>query len=203
MANFKTHTLEEHTRAIAQYLPNDKVFAAKNYKDKNLYKMLKGFAGELKRVDDIFENIWQGVNILTTQDLEFIALWEAALGIPDDSFTETDSLDIEARRNQILIKLRSLWILTEQDLIDLAALLGETINIKKGIDTAYPPYSIPYTPLSSKNVRFVWIIQGEGFDEASYPPYDIPYTPTAPKSQLRSLFEDLKPANTILIFQNL
>lgn len=202
MSNFQAHTLEQHQQALAQYLPNDRLFLAKTLKGKNLYKLLMGLGGELQRMDEIFQSVWDGTNILTTIDPNYISLWEGFVGIPDNIFTQTTSLSIEERRQNILIKLRSLGVLTEQDFIDLAALLGVSITIKHGIEVAYPPYTPPFIPMSSYGARFVWIIQGPNLDIASYPPYSVPFTPSAPNSQLSDLFQILKPANTILIFQN-
>lgn len=204
MTNFQTHTLEQHQQAIAQYMPNDRLFQAKNIKDTNLYKLFLGLGGEFTRVDEIFQNVWDNTNILTTNDLDYIAKWEAAVGIPDDIFLNTSSLTLEERRNNILLKLRSLNCLTEQDFINLAALLGKIIVIKHGIDVAFPPYTPPFAPIkNAKSARFIWIIQGEDLDDASYPPYSVPFYPSTPSSQLRNLFEVLKPAMTTLIYQNL
>mgnify|MGYP003636960492 CR=1 FL=1 len=203
MSKFQAHTLEQHQQALAQYLPNDRLFAAKNIKGKNFYKLLTGLSGELQRVDAIFQSVWDGTNILTTQDVNYIKLWEGFVGIPNSVFTETSSLTLEDRRNNILIKLRSLGVLTAQDFIDLAALLGVVITITPGIEVAYPPYTPPFVPMkNSKAARFTWIIQGPDLDLASYPPYAVPFTPSAPASQLRGLFELLKPSMTTLIFQN-
>lgn len=202
MPQFQAHTLEQHQQALGQYLPNDRLFAAKNIKDKNLYKLLMGLGGELQRMDEIFQSVWAGTNILTTIDPNYMAMWEGFVGIPDNVFTQTTSLTIEQRRQNVLIKLRSLGVLTEQDFIDLAALLGVTITIKHGIEVAYPPYIPPFIPMSSYGARFIWIIQGPDLDIASYPAYSVPFTPSSPDSQLSELFQILKPANTILIFQN-
>lgn len=185
-------------------MPNDKLFQAKNVKDTNLYKLFLGLGGEFTRVDEIFENVWNNTNILTTNDLEYISRWEGAVGIPDSIFRDTDSLALDKRKNNIILKLRSLNCLTKQDFIDLAALLGQVITIKHGIEVAFPPYTPPFIPIkNSKSARFIWIIQGKNLDVASYPPYSVPFTPSAPFSQLRNLFEVLKPAMTTLIYQNL
>lgn len=203
MSKFQAHTLDQHQQALGQYLPNDRLFQAKNIRGKNLYKLLMGLAGEFQRVDEIFQSVWDGTNILTTNDLNYITLWEGFVGIPDSVFTQTTSLTIEERRSNILVKLRSLGVLTAQDFIDLAAILGVTITVIPGIEVAYPPYTPPFVPMANaKSARFTWIIQGSNLDVASYPPYSVPFIPTAPASQLRSLFELLKPAMTTLIFQN-
>lgn len=202
MVDFQTHTVEEHQRALGQYFLNDRTATNKNIVGSNLYKMFFGLAGEFKRVDDLFQSVWDGTNILTTNDPNYMALWEGAVGIPDDIFTDT-SLTIEERRENVLLKLRSLNVLTEQDFIDLAAILGQSITIKHGIEVAFPPYTPPFIPIrNSKTARFIWIIQGENLDVASYPPYTPPFFPSFPSSQLRNLFEVLKPTMTTLIFQN-
>jgi hypothetical protein len=203
MVDFQAHTIEENQQVLGQYFLNDRTATNKNIVGSNLYKMFLGLAGEFKRVDDLFQSVWDGTNILTTNDPNYMALWEGAVGIPDDIFVGTSS-DIEERRKNVLLKLRSLNVLTEQDFIDLAAILGQSITIKHGIEVAYPPYTPPFIPIrNSKSARFIWIIQGENLDLASYPPYNVPFFPGSPSSQLSGLFEVLKPKMTTLIFQNL
>lgn len=183
MQKFRAHTLQEHQLAIAQYLPNDKVFAAKNIKESNLYKILLSFSGEFKRLDEIFQSVWDGTNLLTTNDLEYIALWEGFVRIPDNIFTETTSLTLEERRSNILLKLRGLGVLTEQDFINLAAILGETIIITHGTDVQYPPYDVPFIPMGPGGTPFVWLITGASVG-----------------SKIEPLFQELKPEMTILLF---
>jgi uncharacterized protein YmfQ (DUF2313 family) len=203
MTNFEAHTLEEQRNALAQYFPNDKVFSSKNFASDNLYKLLLGFSGESQRVDEIYSSVWQGTDILTTTDINYIEAWEGAVGIPDDVFIDTTQLTIDERRNQILLKLRSLGVLTKEDFINLALLLGQTITIEHGTDLVFPPYTPPFIPMRDmRAARFVMIVKGMNLDVASYPEYTPPFIPTAPASQLRSLFEILKPSMTIIIFLN-
>lgn len=201
MPNFQAHTVEEHQQALGQYFLNDRLGTNKNIIGSNLYKMFMGLAGEFQRVDALFQSVWDGANILTTQDLNYIELWEGAVGIPNSYFTQTTSLSIDDRRQQILIQLRSLGLLTEQDFIDLAALLGYTITIQQGINTLYPPYSVPHLPLGNeKEARFIMIINGLGGTLEDYPPYDVPHFPHNPGSQLQTLFNILKPSNIIILY---
>lgn len=203
MAGFEAHTLEQQTDAMARYLPNDKLFAAKNFSGTNLRKLLIGLNGEVARVDQIFQSVWDGTNILTTIDPDYMAAWEGAVGIPNTYFTETTSLTIEERRQQVLIQLRSLGVLTEQDFIDLALLLGQTITIQHAIDLLYPPYIPPFLPFGSAwEARFIMIVSGLYFDPSSYPPYTPPFFPLNPVSQIQILFDILKPANTIILYLN-
>lgn len=201
MPNFQAHTVEEHQQALGQYFLNDRLGTNKNIIGSNLYKMFMGLAGEFQRVDALFQSVWDGTNILTTQDINYIELWEGAVGIPNSYFTQTTSLSINDRRQQILIQLRSLGVLTEQDFIDLAALLGYAITIQQGINTLYPPYSVPHLPLGNeKEARFVMIIYGLVGTLKDYPPYDVPHFPRNPASQLQTLFNILKPSNTIILY---
>lgn len=202
MANlFLAHSLEQEVDALAAYLPNDKLFAAKALENTNLRKLLQGLGGELTTLDQTIANTQLGFNILETQDLDFIAAWEAAVGIPNTYFPNTSSLDIEERRQQILIQLRSLGVLTEQNFIDLAALLGYNITIQHAIDLIYPPYIPPFIPFGrAEQARFVMIVKGLGGTIDDYPPYIPPFYPKNPGSQLQTLFNILKPAPTIIIY---
>jgi uncharacterized protein YmfQ (DUF2313 family) len=201
MANFQAHTVEEHQQALGQYLPNDRLFQAKNIKGKNLYKLLTGLSGEFQRVDAIFQSAWDGTNILTTQDVNYIQLWEGMVGIPNSYFTQTSELSINERRNQILIQLRSLGVLTEQDFIDLAALLDYTITITHGTTYAVFPLTFPLQFINRVNeARFVMVVNLS----SSLLGFPFPLTFPAPFSSqnnlLTDLFNTLVPANTILIF---
>jgi len=201
MPNFQAHTVNEHQQALGQYFLNDRLATNKNIIGSNLYKMFMGLAGEFQRVDALFQSVWDGTNILTTQDINYIELWEGAVGIPNSYFTQTTSLSIDDRKQQILIQLKSLGVLTEQDFIDLAALLGYTITIQQGINALYPPYSVPHLPLGNeKEARFIMIINGLGGTLEDYPPYDVPHFPRNPGSQLQTLFNILKPSNIIILY---
>jgi len=200
MTEFQAHSLEDNASALAAYLPNDKLFASKNIDGTNLRKMLKGLGGEMTRVDQIFQSVWDGTNILETTDPDYMNAWEAAVGIPNTYFPQTTSLLIDDRRQQVLIQLRSLGVLTQQDFIDLAALLGYAITIQQGINMLYPPYSVPFIPMRNENdARFIMFVSGLGTVSA-YPPYSVPFLPQNPGSQLQTLFNILKPANTIIIY---
>ncbi len=200
MAEFQAHSLEDNTSALAAYLPNDKLFAAKNIDGSNLRKMLKGLGGEMTRADQIFQSIWDGTNIVETTDPDYMSAWESAVGIPNTYFSQTTSLSIEDRRQQVLIQLRSLGVLTAQDFIDLAALLGYTITIQQGINVLYPPYSVPFIPITNeRDARFIMFVNGLGTASA-FPPYSVPFLPQNPGAQLQTLFNILKPTNTIIIY---
>lgn len=202
MTGFEAHTLEQETDAMARYLPNDKLFAAKNFDGTNLRKLLIGMNGEVTYVDQIFESVWSGTNILTTTDPDYMAAWEAAVGIPNTYFTQTTSLTIEQRRQQVLIQLRSLGVLTSQDFIDLAALFGYVITISNGIMYGTFPMMFPFTFFGSKtDARFTMVVNAPtSLDPFTFPmTFPITFSPDQ-GNILETLFNILKPANTQIIF---
>lgn len=202
MKNFKAHTKEQNRQSLASELPNGKAWATKNIKGTNLFGLLEAIGGEITKIDELFEDNYKQFSILYTDNLDYIRLWESMVGIPDDVFTQTESLSIEERRDQVLLKLRGLGTLTEQDFIDLAKLLGIDITIEHGADNLYPPYSVPFCPLSEKGAKFVMFVIGAGIFSGDYPAYNVPFLPTADDSQIVNLFEKLKPAMTKILFIN-
>jgi hypothetical protein len=199
MTNFRSHTLEEHARVLGQYLPNDRLFAGKNIDNDDLRNLLLGLGGEPQRVDELFQVVWDNTNILTTNDEAFMSKWESAVGIPDECFSVAE--DFEERRNNVLIKLRSLNLLTNQDFVDLAALLGFTVTITPLSEQLFPPYDVPFIPVGARS-RFVAVVKGEDLEDTNFPPYAVPFTPTEVNSIVRCLFDILKPANVIYVYIN-
>lgn len=200
MTEFKIETIQTHTQNTASYLPNCDLFLGKNYQDSNLYKLLKGLSKSFKDIDDLFTKDFNNLNILYCDNEEFLSLWESSVGIPDNIFKKTTELSFEERRNQVLTKLRSLGVLTIEDMKALAILLGLNVTIQKGVNAIYPPYTPPFIPLSEDGIRFVIMIKSTDFDISAYPPYTPPFIPKGTNDLLINLFEAIKPANVQLIF---
>ncbi len=202
MIEFQAHTLEENTSALAAYLPNDKLFAAKNFDGTNLRKLLKGLGGELTRVDQIFQSVWDGTNILNTTDPNYMSAWEAAVGIPNTYFPQTTSLTIDERRQQVLIQLRSLGVLTAQDFIDLAALLGYVITISNDVEFGIFPLVLPFVLFGRESdVRFTMVVNAPTSLDPFVFPMVLPFTLSSDQGNiLETLFNILKPANIQIIF---
>lgn len=203
MPNFQAHTVEEHQQALGQYFLNDRLGTNKNIAGSNLYKMFMGLAGEFQRVDALFQSVWDGTNIFATQDINYIELWEGAVGLPDNCFTQTTLLSLEERRNQVLIKLKSLGVLTKQDFIDLAALFGYTIEISNGTKYGVFPMTFPFTFFNNPGeARFTMIVNmPTSLAPTSVFPMTFPFTLSdGGGSILECLFRELKPANTSIVF---
>jgi uncharacterized protein YmfQ (DUF2313 family) len=197
---FKSHTVEEHAQSHADYMPEGKLWRGKNIVDSKLRDLLRGFGASSKRQEEALSAFWDEVFVNTTES--FISDFERALGIPDDCFGIADTL--AGRRRNCLLKMVSLYVVTEQDFIDLAEELGYTITITRPVDDAFPPYDVPFTPVDLKAARFTWIVNGADI-VVSAPPYDVPFTPGAvleTANIMQRLFQKLKPANTSLQFLN-
>ena len=155
----------------------------------------------MTRVDQIFQSVWDGTNILTTTDPQYMAAWEGAVGIPNSYFPNTTSLTIEQRRQQVLIQLRSLGVLTEQDFIDLAALLGIAITIQHGIDYGTFPLIFPIPFFSSRiEARFTMIVNVPASLLGYTFPLSFPAMFSSGNTIISTLFDILKPANTVIIY---
>lgn len=191
------HSKELHTSALASYLPDGQLFEAKNIDDSNFRKLLRGFAGELFTAEGYLKTLEQEYSPAVTE--LFIAEWESAVGIPGACFAVADTLD--DRRQNVLTKLAALGIQTEQDFIDLAALLGVTVTISQLSDDVFPPYSIPYTIAALPGARYVIVVTGENL-VSGFPPYSIPLFLEGGETLLECLYDKVKSDNCNVIFKN-
>lgn len=192
MALIQDKTIDQQADSIAHYLPNGPLFEAKFVDGTNLRKLLRGLAAELERYYIILNDVAEDYDILKTQVL--INLWESALGIPGTCFDNSGSL--EERRLKLLIKLKYLHGQTVDDYINLAALLGFTIEIElcktHGMfPMAFPIYFFPTTT----SVLFSMIITLPSDDEPIGFPLTFPIVFTTPQNALlQCLFDRLRPA---------
>ena len=126
-------THEDHTNALADYLPGGKLFAAKNIKDSNFRQLLRGIAGEMFNAQGYITTLNQ--EYLPDETNLFLNEWEQALGIPDDCFSGSGTND--ERRRDILVKLTALGVQTVADFEQLAVVFGITVTVTPGIDSDY------------------------------------------------------------------
>lgn len=190
---------EEHTNALAAYLPNGPLFEAKNINDSNFRQLLRGLAGELFTAqgylvtlnDDYFPDV----------TVNFLDEWEKALGIPDDCFPGTGSMN--ERRRDIVTKLASLGIQTDADFEELGTIFGVTVSVYPGIEfSSVFPATFPFIFFdSAKQARFTLIVDFT-VTEASKFPLIFPFTfGSGEIGVLECLFRRLKPANCDIIFR--
>lgn len=198
MAGANRRDIEQYTNSLARYLPGGDLFASRYADGSTLRRLLRGFAEELFRTNGLIKEYCE--QIIPDETVKFIGEWESALGIPDDCFSGTGTMD--ERRLHVLVKLASLGVQTQQDFIDLASLFGVEITIMNGSLHGTFPLVFPILFFnSSKDARFTIIvtftlIEGERFT------YTFPLLfGNSELAILECLFNKLKPVNTAVIFR--
>lgn len=192
-------SLEEHTNALAAYMPNGRLFEAKNINDSNFRQLLRGLAGELFTSQGYlitFENEY----FPDATDL-FLSEWEQALGIPDECFLGLGTNN--QRRRDIITKLSALGVQTADDFVALGEIFGVTVTLTTGDTAGSFPMSYPVlffkTPADSRYTTIVnFPLPTGGFFV-----YDFPIVfGDDTQSTLRCLFSRLKPANCQIVFRS-
>lgn len=150
-------TKDQTITLIAQFLPDGKALASKYCEGTNLRSYLSPKSVEFKRFQDIMATFLEELDPRTTE--LFIEEWESALGIPDACIPLAATA--QERRDNIVLKLTSLSVQTEEDFRNLGEQFGFTIEF---LSDGVPPYDVPFTPLSD-------VVFG-------VPPYDVPFIPS-------------------------
>lgn len=189
----KSHTLEQHTQALANYLPSGRLWAGKNLKDTNLRKLLEGLAQEMIRSEGYLKAFSDEYIPLDTE--VFLEDWERVLGIPDGCFSGDGTL--EQRKRDVLVKLASLGVQTVADFERLATYFGTTVTVIPGNDYHISP-GFPF-PVTDEESRYYIVIEfvnpNPGF------PYTFPFTFGGNEAPvLECLYRKLKPANCEVYF---
>ena len=183
-----TLTLNQHTNALADYLPNGRLFEAKGISDSNFRQLLTGISGELFNAQGYIKSLNdEFIPDLTTL---FLNEWEQALGIPDSCFSGSGS-NVERRRD-ILTKLASLGVQTVEDFENVAVIFGVVAEVIPGIDSG-----ILFS--STAEARYTIVINltlPERFT------YTFPFTfGDSTTALLECIFKKLKPGNCKVLFQ--
>lgn len=198
MAYLPKSTVQEQAKVLAKFLPEGKVWRAKMIEESNLYKLLLGFGAELLRVHESIDEL--ACNYLISESSQFLPEWEAMLGIPDDCFPGTGT--VEERVQDVLIKLASLNVITEEDWEALCALFGvPNCLINNGIfyhtwDWVWPHIWFQ----NAQDARFHIVIRlPEEFKPSTWDwTWDHPWGRDT--SKLECILNKIKPADTKLIF---
>ena len=194
---FPPKTNEEHAQVLANELPNSRDFGAKNISDSNFRAYLSIFAPEMATYEQTMLEVAREIDI--NESTVYLSNWEKAMGIPDDCFPGTGTL--EERRLHVIIKLACMNVSTEEDLIELAAKLGKTITIEPIAPKFFPPYDIPMIPIGLPQARFKWIVRGDDIAPA-FPPYPIPHFLETGDVILNCVILKVKPAYIDILFLN-
>jgi uncharacterized protein YmfQ (DUF2313 family) len=122
--DFSPSTEYELVQTLVNLMPTGKMWDALNIEDSNFRKLLKGLSIEFGRAEALIYTL--ASQFLPTRGNRFVDSWETFLGIPDDCFNTSGS--IETRALQIMIKLGSLNLFTKEDYYHLADLLGIVLS---------------------------------------------------------------------------
>lgn len=197
---FKEHSDTEHTNSTASYLLDGLLMKAKYKEDSNYRKLLDSFSQTFIQLEHQINAV--GRETFPDETIALIERWERDLGIPDDIFDTNGTL--EERRNNVLLKLASLGVQTEEDFVYIAGLIGyDNIVITTGFEVGVFPLNFPNQCFGDvKTTRFTVYIDvpkslGIGFFPLEFP---ISFVSEQTNS-LEKLFNLLKPANVIMIFR--
>jgi uncharacterized protein YmfQ (DUF2313 family) len=190
-------SIEDHAQALADYLPNGRLFEGKNIGDSNFRQLLRGIAGELFTAQGYIKTL--NDEFLPDLTVLFIEEWERALGIPDDCFSGTGTLN--ERRRDILVKLSALGVQTEDDFVELALVFGKVVTVTPLSEELFPPYDVPFNPSSLPDARFIVVVQGDNL-VSGVPPYDVPFDLVVGETVLECLLNKVGIANGNIIFRN-
>lgn len=197
---FKNRTLQEQIGSLAKYLPNDRLFSAKNIQGSNIRSLLTGISGELVRAQGSLYQFSQ--EILPDSTERFISEWESMLGIPDSCFPADG--DVDERRLHVLIKLASLGVQTNEDFVFIASQFGITVEIINGIDTIVFPVTFPIPMFDSESDARFTIIVRYSVESSSFFPVTFPVTfGTKELGIIECLFNKLKPAHCSVVFEQI
>ena len=157
---YKRRSKLEQSESLVRYLPSDMLFCAKNVIGSTLRKLIDGLSRVVFRTDNTINDVAFQHDVRNTND--FITEWETAVGIPDNCFPNTDTLPIEDRRHQVLIKMLMRNTHTKEDYIRLAQFIIPGLQIQ----ITYPPPPVLFPigfplqfSLSTEAARFVMIVR--------------------------------------------
>lgn len=194
---FKSHSAENHTQALANFLPDGDLYFAKNINDSLTRKLLRGLVGSFEGAEQLLVLWDKEMDVRYT--VQLLEEWERTVGIPDECFNTDGTMD--QRRTNVLIKLSALGVQTEADFINLAALFGIPIEIWHGIDHGGFVFDFPmiFFP-TAQAARYTMIVRYY-LEESTGFTYDFPIEfGTAILAFLQCLFAKLVPANVDVIW---
>tara|TARA_R110001606_G_scaffold136528_1_gene274101 strand:- start:1468 stop:2064 length:597 start_codon:yes stop_codon:yes gene_type:complete len=188
-------TLEEQTTILSQYLPNNDLVEAAAIEGSNLRALLKGISVEFllirAKIEDLRKNMFPSLcdTLISNHERDY--------GIPDDIFSGEGTL--EERRNNLLFKVASTGISTEEDFKALASMFGVEVNITNGWDRGSFPIKFPLIFGTPKSLKHTIILDFKDQKiEGSFPlAFPLEFS-TNKVDILIKLFNKVKPANCIV-----
>lgn len=190
------HTLEQHTKALGDFLPSGPVFQGAFNPDAILHKFLSGLAVEAQQAEILISE-YQNEFFPDTTNV-YISEWESSLGIPDKCFTGTGTAT--ERRRDIVCKILARGSQTLVDIQAIATKYGITVTIRKDPATGWP-WVWPHVwedNKANRNTLFVKLTGGTG---GTPWPWVWPHVWGGSDTIIRCLIEQIVSAQTKVIFE--
>ena len=206
---FVVHTEEEQQIILSALFPQGKIWDAKNIATTTMYKLLYAYGIELKVVEENLNYIFDELNFQTCSDM--IVDWEKEYGMYDgcfarlvQTFIDEGTTGLPKRINLILTKIKATNCHTNQDYIDLAALLGFTITCEAecAVEPTFP-FTFPFQLGGERDLYTIYIqVIGYPFPTANNSiftaTFDFYFQVDEYLTALECFFEELKPAHCII-----
>jgi len=196
---FGPHTEEEQGQSLANYLPNGRIFAAKNQEGTTLKNLIFGLGIELFRAEGkqneiICEHFPEDTELL-------LAEWESALGIPDDCIPIAETA--AERRENIITKLTALGVATKEGFEALALELGFSVRVDGGGRWGIFPMEFPAMLFNNpSDARFTMVVDFLVPLDLNVFDFTFPVVfGDNVNNVIICLFERLRPANADLVFR--
>lgn len=193
--------LEEAGQAnqMARHLPQGQVWARKFDTASNLHKLLLGWSVEFYRLNLLLTNTLNNELDVDSTDA-LISEWEKMVGIPDECFTNTGTLE-ERRRNAKLKFTDYGGIQNKEDFIGLAAAFGFTALITTAFENGVFPLAFPIRFFASKKEASHTILVDLEEQREVFPlAFPIEFS-SGVSGIIECLFLELVPGNVNVLFR--
>jgi uncharacterized protein YmfQ (DUF2313 family) len=196
---FKNRQLDEIANSLAHYLPGGGLFGAAFKEGSVLRSFILGLSGEYQRATNQLRLLITELDPRTTS--LFIREMEENVGIPDDCFNGTGS--IEERRLHVTIKMAMMNVQNPLDFVRLAEMLGFSIQIYHPISEYLLPQTVQFVVQNAKILRNTFIIQGNKLVPNALPQtVSFIVNQSGEQTILKCVLEKVKPAQSTIIYQN-
>lgn len=150
-------TLKQQTKRLLDLMPVGELMRDKYDPDTNQYKFWTAIAMYYILLENDYATLIRELGLQTTELL--VERWEKEFGIPDDVFNVETNL--EDRIANIVLKKSGLNLLNIDEFRAIATRLGYTVTISTSDELRYPPYDVPFYPLSIPGSYFLVLIRGD------------------------------------------
>lgn len=193
---FEAASQEEATRQLASTIPDGRAWQAKSLPGTNMYAVVSACAAEFREIQIQIETLAREFDINLSEQL--LPDWEESCGLPEECIGQMASL--QDRRNAVILRLRKIPFVTKNDYENLAfQLTGLNVTVTPGAEIELFPLDFPIH-FSSGNSYFKLYVTFN--DAIGGFPYLFPFNFVSTGDNIiRCVFEQIAPANVLIIFQ--